>query len=174
MIGDGYQVGYQGKHDPSMAAKYYQRAIDAGSAIAYAKLAKLLWYKTPSDPADRQMGVLKILEAEEKGIALKDDRILSDLVEWLIRPRYVPITEVPAHFKDAEEMALHYCDLLIKRRSPLGYYHKGSLYWEDHPTMSKDKSKAVAIWEEADQAGLADAPTYFKLAKAFLYVTLYT
>lgn len=170
-IGNCYHKGHGCVPDLSLAKYYYQRAIDLGYTPACSLYVDYtVWLGGADLPGSMNTAVLKLLEAEKKGIAIKDDRILSRVINYLLMSHYTPSPEVLGTFKDKVEMLLYYCDVLINRGSPLGYQHKGDIYISPVLDVPEDKSKAVSIWEEADRLGLADNGIYLKLAEAYSYV----
>lgn len=152
-----------------MATRYYQRAIDLGYPPAY--ISDFYWGTTFGKPEERDKVLLGLLEAEHKGIGVKDGRIIAKILEHLKDRKYTPNAEVLGKFNNKGEMALHYCDVLIERGIPHGYYMKGALYKFGEATVPDDESKAVSIWEEADRLGLANVIIYCHgLAPAYRYV----
>lgn len=169
-IGQCYFQGDGCKEDLSKAALYHQRALDIGYT-PYNSLSIAMWGPFSKIPQKKDKAVLTLSEVEKKGLALKDDRILLLAIKCLIEDNTNPNADVLGTFKSAGEMALHYCDVLISRGSPLGYYQKGRIYQYNEVNIPKDATKAVALWEEADRLGLADFDIYFNgLVEAYTYV----
>lgn len=151
---------------PVVSIMYYQRAIDLRYVPAYLDLHYVLWHGGSSEHKEKAMLVL--LEADKKGICVKDDRILSKAIDRLLETNYHPTREVLGTFKNADEMILFYCDVLISRKSPLGNFTKGCLYWRSRRYSPENALKAVSILEEADRLGFAHFKTYTLLNVAYL------
>lgn len=147
-LGIKYDVSYA--NDPLKAKMYYQRAIERGYIPPYA-----LRSSSDADNETIEKALLILLEAESKGLDMKDDRIFHSVFEVLTlhTASYTPSSQVLGKFKDATEMALHYCDVLIQRRSPLGYSAKSDIYSFGIPGVSRDECKAMAILEEGARVG---------------------
>lgn len=109
--------------------------------------------------------------AGEKGLEMKDDRMLNDLIDKLF-PRLPNDRkpQIPSKFKSIDEMALHYYTVLIQKKSPLSYWKKGLMYTSGKVGGRTNNSKAVSIWEEAVSEGLADYHICYALQKAYRYV----
>lgn len=154
-IGETYcDVGTISKN-PSKGWEYSHRVLDMGYTPAYLAIYKYGYYR---EYIDQEKTVLYLLGAEEKGV--RDSRILEELIMRLSgRTYYIPSQKVLGKFQSRSEMALHYCDVLIQRRSPLGYYWKGWIYWLGYD-LQRDVFKARTIWEEADKLGLAPESVY--------------
>lgn len=160
--------------------QYYQKAMEADYVPAYLHMSST----TSSNDPNKPLSIL--LEAEKEG--LKDDRILIELVKYIRRHlRSLDKKLLGEKFENFYEMALYYSDILIQRRSPQGYYLKGLIYWDGDEAdriprprgfilrefspvvdvlngfmnyVSRDREKAVSVWEEADRLGLANLATY--------------
>lgn len=172
-IGIAYSRGVGCNNDISAAVSYLQRAIDDNYTLAAIDLFHLLGLGGPGLPADKRSAMMTLVETENKSEGVYDDRIVGELVNKLIESRYVPSAQCLGRFKDQGEMALHYCNVLIKKRSPLGYQLKGDIYTRGIGGIKKDDSKAVSVWEEADRHGLATFEIYcYHLAPAYMYVIL--
>lgn len=154
-IGDHYIQGNGCDQDPTLALTFYQRAVDLGHLPAYVSLSIMLWRGQRGYPADKNRALLTLLDAEKKGVSVKDDRILEKLILRLIDglPRHS--AQLLGEFKNVGELVLHYCDVLIQRGSHIGYRLKGEVYQYGHAGIAIDEAKAIAIWEEADKVGLA-------------------
>lgn len=168
-IGDCYKDAEGCGRSYVKAIEYYQLGISLVYAPGYMALGNIWWHGF-DHAHDSNKAILPLLEAENQGV--KDDRILHTLINQL-RYSSSPLSdEILGRFKNKGEMALHYCDVLIQRRSPKGYYLKGCIYW-DGELVPKDSTKAVSIWEEVDRLGLADSTTYWSstsLTHAYMYV----
>lgn len=150
-IGLCYSHGYGCPGSSSTAVEYYQRAANMDYVPAIMEGHR--WMK------DMEFAAF-LWEAEAKG--LQDDRILASLIKTVWSLEGTPSSEGLGDYKDKSEMALHYCDVLIKRRSSKGYKLKGEIYWYGKGGVDKDESKAVAIWEEAHKLELADYGIYYQ------------
>lgn len=117
--------------------------------------------------------VLSILEAEAKGQLMKDDRVLHELINILNDEMidYTPKPHILGKFAHEKEMALHYCDVLIERKSPLGYIGKAEVYnGSGSQWYEEDETRAITILEDAVRAGLADTDTCRRLQARYGYV----
>lgn len=176
-IGYSYSAPCEFKHDFIRAREYYQRAIDHGYHRVYVNLFDILWHRAAPRyyqifaPSPQEEAMLTLIEADEKGIGVDDDQLLSRLVQCL-RDRYHRFSARSlGHFKDRGAMSLYYCDVLTRRRSPLDYYWKSLLYKYGHSGLPRNESKAVALWEDADQDDLATFEMYYYLLiPAYKYV----
>lgn len=163
-IGDTYK-DHNG-YGRSCALEYYQRAIRFSYVPALLALSRFWMTGEDNFPPDRNMAVLALLEAERKG--LQDDRILDELVCDLSFNNTPFSDEVLGNFQNKVEMILHYCDVLVQRKSPGGYHLKGFLYWIGD-VVPKDQAKAVSIWEEADKLGLVGQNLYCSYSSDLSY-----
>lgn len=162
MIGEAYRNGRVCSTDYLKAMEYYHHAIDVGYVPAYVGKSELLWQGGNGIAVDRDKSLLLLVEAEEKAVGVKDDLIIKEIfVRLSIHHDFKP--ETLGRFRNKGEMSLHYCDILIERGSPSGYYFKGSLYAYGRDGLPEDEAKAVSIWEEADRVGLADYRIYSRL-----------
>lgn len=169
-ISSFYKYGYGCDEDMEKALEYDRRAVDLGYPPAYLTLFDTLWYGTSELPKDQHKAMVLLLEAEEKGILGEDERIIGSLISAVGFEDELP-PEILGKFKNRAEMILHYCDVLIDRKIPEGYYCKGRVYMDGDDGMPKDKAKAVSIWEEAVRLGLANINVYYSgLQKAYMYV----
>lgn len=163
-IFDGLGVCYiQGsgcKRDEHLAMMYYQRALDLSFPLGILVHSHSRWTGNAHVAPDRDICVQLALQAEEKG--MRDDRILNMLLCRLRIRSYSPDSQVLGKFKNRKEMALHYCDVLIDRKSPRGYLRKADFYCHGYADVPTDFYKALSLWEDADRLGLAHWDTYFK------------
>lgn len=168
----GYCYGYNCgcDEDPETSMSYFQRSIDMGYTPAYLALHTLLWGGRHDLPADKDAAMLILLEAEKKGIGMKDDRILEKLIARLRADGYQPSARVLGTFQNQSQMALHYCDLLIQRKSPTGYQLKGVDARTFASRSHDDKLGLISLLEEADRVGLATSQTYSDLKAVYTYV----
>lgn len=155
------------KHQ-SLAATYFQRAINLEYIPVFLYRTDILC-SLPPGALDRTVQLL--LEAEEHSLGRKDDRVLDKVIETVDEEEPVDrnLRHPVLHFKSKAIMILHYCDVLIQRRSPRGYFWKGMIYSRGLRSLP-GPSAAVAVWEEADKAGLADHSIYTSLTQAYRYV----
>lgn len=159
-VGDHYRDGYGCKKNPSLALVYYNHAIDQGRfPPAYLRLFYLKFYSGFNSFLNKGEAILHLLDAEEDGVAMHDDRILGYVINGLVG-NYTPDPRVLGAFQTKGEMALHYCDVLIRRGSSLGYQRKAEIYEKGQGGISQDISKAIAILEEADRVGLVISSLY--------------
>lgn len=165
-LGKKYYHPVRYSFDPSTAIDYYQRAIDVGYAPVFSYTNPFTRYR----PGDEERIILSLLEADKKGMSMKDDRWLSLVIDHIRMTRRKPGVEVARTFATTCEMVVHYCDILISRGSSLGYYQKASLYRYGYESIAQDKAKAVSMWEEADRLGLANRDVYIDLALSYKYV----
>lgn len=181
IIGRKYREGDGCGISAMKARDYYQLAIDKEYIPGYLSMSMMYWGGGYRIPRDTTKAIHTLLEAEKKGI--KDDRILSQLIEYLrLLPN--PNEELLGEFSDIDEMALYYSDILIQRGSPKGYYYKGLITWigddyrrtpaDPHSFLgpyknamntiltyfSRDRDRAISTWEEADRLGLAILSVY--------------
>lgn len=149
---------------------YYQQSFDHGYASAYVHLRQFINIRPPQvrNYCSFDSQVLSALDALEKGLAIKDERIVTPIIDTLskYRFRYTPDPYVLGKFDNKIAMALHYCDVLIQYQSPLGYFKKGAIY-DDDKSGIQDQAKAVSIWEDAAQVGLANYDIYSRLQCAY-------
>lgn len=173
MIGKQYSYSPRYPEGQAMAMMYYQRSIDDGFARAAVDICYLLYPHVTGTHAQADKAVLSLLESEHKGLGLKDDCILDELVKILtdFNDEYYPNPDILGSFQSKSEMALHYCDVLIQRKSPLGYKNKADIYEHGLARVGKDMSKAVSIWKEAINEGLANYDICYALQKAYRYVS---
>lgn len=149
---------YYAVYDSEEAICNYKRAAELRYAPAYLSLADRWWYPGMGKDHHPDRAMFALLKAENDG--LRDDRLLSRAIRFLCDKRYIPKPGILGTFKNKVEMALYYCDVLIERGSPLGYYRKGLIYWKGLAGVPKDKYKAVTIWMTAHRHGLADINIY--------------
>lgn len=158
-IGECYFEGRGCKTNIFEAFDYYLRAANLGYGPAYVSLHRLWAQGQESIDIRRYFSqhylFNKLLKAEEKGV--KDDRILDIVVSFLVSksPDFIPSEKALGDFKNKTEMALHYCDVLIKRHSPRGYYWKGMIYAYGMKDVPIDEEKALQLWDEAGVVGMA-------------------
>lgn len=165
-IAASYKRGGGYNQDNSMSTEYYERSASLGWTDAFLVLSRRAY---SGDAKTRDKALLLLLEAEEKGI--RDDRILDALVDKLRYFKHTPCQEVLGRFKSKCKMMLHYCYVLIHRKSPKGYYHLGFIYSVGIDGIKPNKSKAVAVWKEADRVGLANTFIYqYHLSQVYMYV----
>lgn len=176
-LGDCYGGGSQCDLNIHLGMTYFQRATEVGYVPAWLSQFRVVCDDISCMKYDLDEAVLKLLGAEEKGVGVKDDRILGYIVAMLTdlklqnRPilrqlAYLPSDQVLGKFENKIEMALHYCDALIQRKSSLGYSKKSDTYKCDR-TDKLHPEIPVANWKEADHAGLADSYIYHHLIKAY-------
>lgn len=159
--------------DRLKATEYCQLAMDIGYTPSYLFMGDVNLNAPFATPSADVTSMLQLLDGEKKGISVKDDRVLAVFLKWLLKQRRGPPKEVLGKFKDGREMASYYFDVLTSRGSPLGYYLQGYDCWRGMGFKSGGKPRALAIWEEADRAGLADHDIYLHLIQSYLYVTIY-
>lgn len=152
------------------SSKYHHLAVARGGASGYLYTAR--GYAVFSFP---ETVMLSMLEAEERGV--RDTSILNMLIDCLCVRQYRPSDTVLGPFKNKMEMTLHYCDVLIERESPRGYYWKAYIHWSGINGQEIDQYKAVAVWQEADRLGLAGLDLFIKpgssLRHAYMYVPFF-
>lgn len=162
-LGRSFYYALGCEKDAGMAKQCYQRAIDLGYQPAYFGLFTMLWEEKKrlfnlTNSKDR--AILTLLELEKKGEGVKDDRVLGRVVDCLREQTYQPSRQVLGRFRTKGEMALHYCDVLIQRKSHLGYDWKAHIYNNGEAGIRRNGSKVLAIYEEADRVGLATLEAY--------------
>lgn len=178
---DGYVLAniwelYRVDGDEPLAATYSQHTIDLEYAPIILRRYELLVADSTA-PRPLANALVSLLDAEQKGLGTKDDRILDKLIEVLVSDSR-NVADIPRRFRKFQskaEMILHYCDVLIQRRSPRGYYQKGQFYCRTEfyrLTELPDNQSivAVSVWEEVGRLGLADYDTYRQLYHAYMYV----
>lgn len=169
-IGHYYCDEHKCEKNSEKATEYYRRAIDLGYGPAYISMYAFRRATTPGRNSLDGL-LIDLLEAEEKG--LRDDRILLTVLDdFCMGDKYVPSEKILGNFKTRAEMALHYCEVLIKRQSPYGYYWKGLLYLYGQ-VVPRNESKAVEIWEEADKLGMAHNEIYHTFMGGLVYCYMY-
>lgn len=68
-VGEMVISGQDGKADPVLAAKYFQRAVDAGFASAHMNIARLLATGAPGVEKDEERARFHVQQAAEAGVA---------------------------------------------------------------------------------------------------------
>lgn len=162
-LADHYNTLIYNPHAVDVAKEYYQRAVDMGYGQAYVSLYYQYNSYSPKWKLPHQAASI-LVEAEEKGLAAKDDRIICRLIEHLLSPycKVCPTLFEKYQKKNPSELALYFCDLLIQRGEASGYKLKAFLYWRGINDIPKDQAKAVSILEEADKANVASYGIYYK------------
>lgn len=142
----------------SISMDYTDMGIKLKDATAYLDRF-MLWHLCAGGTIkNKEKAVQLLVEAEKRGI--EDDVLLNELVNSLMLSSYTPSARVLGRFRDRAEMALHYSDVLIQRKSPRGYHWKSRLYLEGKHGIPQNKRKALAIWKEGERLGLIDFPGY--------------
>lgn len=162
-IGTCYKRGDGHAYDAYQAVNYYQRAINVGYSQAFLGLfSSFREYEIENR-------IAPVLEAWENGVGLVDDRVLLRMpnehevgvflaktrITWCNPRRYIYNGSLNYH-----QLQLHYCDILIERKSHLGYRNLGEEILRGTGEMRTRWTRAVSIWEEGDRVGLCDFPTY--------------
>lgn len=171
-IGHCYMHGDVCDRSSIKALAYFQRAATFAYAHAYLSMYELWAFDGVNFSCNKNKATLILLEAERKG--LNDDRILNYLIYDLRHFNEAPSAKILGRFPDRYAMALHYCDVLILRKSSYGYSLKGDIYWSGDTEIPKDEAKAVSIWNEADRHGFADHHIYCGINSGLSYAHRYT
>lgn len=165
-IAQCYLYGHGTSMDCSKARDYFELGAAKGSAQGYLGLKEMAINHSVEYP-DYDLAVKILLAAEEQGV--KDERILEAVIGILCTPDYSPSPEVLGQFQCANVMALYYSEVLIQRKSYLGYQRKGMILWH----QMNDEARGLSVFLDADRHGYATAYTYYHyLAHAYLYVHL--
>lgn len=147
-------------NDLSRCVEYCQRGIALGHAPSVALLHTVLMSDNLMNHLKRDTGCPDLFETYENGI--RGDAILLQIILDVLMgiDIYKQDYGVLGQFQTPGELALHCCDLLTQSGSPRGVSWKGLLYWDGTGGIPVSKSKAMSIWLEADEQGLADTSVY--------------
>lgn len=160
-IANAIQYAFTSRHD---ALAYYNLAIDNYYMPSYIAMFDEHWNGWKGCTINKTRAISILFEAEQKGMV--EARILDKII-YALCSTYEPSQEMLGKFTTKMDMILHYCDLLIQHKSPLGYIRKGDLYLHGLGGIKKDVQQAITTWMEADTMGLASIEIYRNLVNVF-------
>lgn len=153
----------------------FQRAMDIGHTSAYFWMSSMYTVKDLPGfpPQDMNKAIAILMEAGEKGV--KDDRVLLQAIDNVYTDLNDPKADLLVKYKSKDKLALYICDLLIQGGAAEGYYRKGLIHYRGVDGGEPDIEKAVAIWKEAEQVGLATYSMYVGIVThVLLFIYTYT
>lgn len=170
-----YSYGSMIYHQPLLAVMYLQRAMELGRPEALTLMRSEL--ENSGRETEKFSDMMSWFLLQEDHILMKNNSVVENTIGWILSEKkdYRPKGQILSKFKNKGEIAIYYSDILIQRGLSSGYSYKAKVYREGLGGVERDGAKAVSIWEEAHNAGLADFDIYCRgLQRAYLYVFHYT
>lgn len=133
-----------------------------------------LEYSNRLSPTEREANLKEIVDRLYNAIvgAIENDKILEMIISQLHYlssydgvDKYLPVFS--KQFKNWNAAAIYYSNVLLERRSPVGYFHV--MY---DKFASGDKRRAIEMAEEVDRLGLGTYDLYKRLGDLAEYVTI--
>lgn len=171
---DPYMLCLLGEHyreekDSEKGIEYFTKSAEAG----YAKAAVLLYDALRKD-GKHYDALESVYNLYKNG--LTDIRVLEKLTSLISVIFNNPHKEMyeEGRFKHQTDIAHHYVDLLVERKSPLGYHFKGRQHYAYYDVIcqfgEENHVEALRVWEEVDELGYANFETYSEMINICRYV----